>query len=210
MPGFEAIDIDTFTPADDDLGENFNPNADAFAGPPPPPDRVYVAKLKLNENQVEGGFEAGRTKNDETMIVAHVEARIVDEGNPFHDRPVFDRVSTLVMKSSGNSAMAGILVSALDEEVDPHIGKGELARQFKQAIVQEPLVGIKTQWRLSVEDGEHPDGRKKYKTVLRGMKRFPQNEDGTYSHITEDGEARCEIVAYMSVDEAQDQLAKAA
>jgi hypothetical protein len=200
MPEFEAIDINTFVPEDDDLGDNFNPNADAFVGPPPPPDGLWLAKLKLNESQVKGGFKAGRDRNDNTIITAQVEARIVDEGGEFHDRPVFDQVSTLVMQGSQNSRMAGLLTKALEEVVDDRIGKGDLARRLRDALVAEPVVTIETQWRASKEDGEHPDGRKKYKNVAKGMKRFPRNEDGTYNHVIEqDGdshEARADIINY--------------
>lgn len=152
----------------DDQAMAINPEANAYEKLPPPPDDTYVCKLKLGSQ----GFTAGKTKNDEPYIMAAIEARIVKEGDKLNNVPLFDRVSTVVLQNVGTSAMATLLVRGLGQKVPRSVTRKELATMLDTALAAEPLVRVTTEWqaRTEIDPG-------KWKTIARGMKRFPPRKD---------------------------------
>lgn len=201
----QSVDLNELQLEDDDLGSDFNPDADAFSGPPPPPDGIAFVKLRLFKGgDTPTGFSVGQTRNGDSYIMARIEARIVDEGGPFHDRPLFDRQSTAKRTGSGTCGIAGVL-KALGEAVPRTIGKRELAVMLRDVLEQEPMCRIEHQWQGRAQTGTDDNGRPIYRTVKRGMKKFPQNEDGSYNHVFEhDGEevvAQATILRYLPAEE---------
>src|SRR6202453_1564423 len=82
-----------------------NPEVDAYAYPPPPPDARYRAKLKLVQHKNADGssvdwYPAKWGSNPpQPVLVAAVEASIVDPSGKFDGVKVFDRlVSTFVTR----------------------------------------------------------------------------------------------------------------
>jgi len=165
-----AIDLNMMEQEDELL--SIDPNADAFAMPAPPPDGEYVMRMTINKNNSPTGFVGGKDKNDRAYISADFLLTVVKEGSDLNGRTVFDNASTMVMQSSGTCKMAGILKQALKQDVPRNIGRQELARKFQAALVGEPLIGVEIQWQAR---SQQADG--KYKTIARGMKKFPPRVD---------------------------------
>lgn len=186
--------------AEDEAMEDFNPDADAFSGFPPPPDGVHVVKLRLNKNNSPSGLVAGKDRNGRGFVIADLEAEIVAEGEPQHGQRFFDSASTMVFQSTGTCKIAGIL-HELGVEVPRGVSKGELVQMFVSELEQEPLLRVESEWSARYEASPG-----KWKTAKRGMKKFPPKEGGGHSHIIEhQGErltARANIVRYLPLEEA--------
>ncbi len=183
---------------------NINPEADAFASFAPPPDKTHIAKLKLATGGNSPAIQTGKDKNGRPFVMFAIEARIVAEGEPYNNAAVFDRVSTVVMQSTGTCRMAGVL-QALKVPVPRDMTAVQMAKQLAAVLEGEPLIKIETQWqaREQVDDDT-------WKTVVRGMKRFPQKRDkdgntipGEYEHVIESPktgatlDARAVILRYL-------------
>ena len=149
--------------------------ADAFAGPAPVPDGTHLAKLALGQR----GFQTGRTSTGNAYVMAHIEGRIVAEGESFDNFPVFDSVSSLVF-DNGTSKMAGVL-KATGETIPSRTTLKDFANAFGTVLAGNPLVKITTRWEAYCKECPGKAG-KTGKVVLRGMKKFPQLDSGAYRH----------------------------
>jgi hypothetical protein len=148
-----------------------NPDGDAFAGLAPVDDGEHVAVLTFGQR----GTQLGTTKDGRKYIMAHLQATIEEGTKKF---VVFDTVSTLVQESSGTSRMAGVLKAA-GETVPARISIGDLARQFAQFVAGSPRVLITTRWEAQYQlPPENGASKGKYKTFLRGQRKFPENGNG--------------------------------
>lgn len=174
---------------DEDI--TLNPDGDAFAGVAPTPDGEHIATLKLGPR----GITAGTTRSGHNYYNVHVECRVIAEGQRHDNFPVFDNVSTLISDFTGTSRMAGVL-KALREPVPARTTLSELVKQFAKALEGQPRVKVVTRWEA---DQKQSDG--KYKTIRRGMKKFPEITTGNYSPtITVDGEevtAQAKVTKYL-------------
>jgi hypothetical protein len=194
-PDVEKLDINDPSLEVENL--DINPEADAFAFPPPPPDNTYRAKLK--SKQVNNApFEPKKAKNGTLYLYTAIEARIIDPAGKQDDWPVFDNfVSTMVMENSGTSRVAGIL-KALGQPVPARTSHKDLIQRLIDVLAGEPEVQITTMWEGYCETCD--------KTVVKGMKRFPKAADGD-SHqanmaCPKDGtevRAQARIVKYQPV-----------
>jgi len=92
------VDINNLTLATEEM--DIDTDADPFAFPPPVPDGTYRAKLVLS-----GKWTLYPKKDDPTTVgylATSVEARLIDDGQPWDNNPVFDNfVSTMIMPSTG-------------------------------------------------------------------------------------------------------------
>ena len=150
-----------------------NPDGDAFAGLAPIGDGEHVAVLTLGNR----GTQLGTTKDGRKYIMTHLQATIQEGEKKF---TVFDTVSTLVQESSGTSRMAGVLRAA-GETVPARTTIADLARQFAQFIAGSPRVLITTRWEAQYQLPAEPGQTKgKYKTFLRGQRKFPENGNGGF------------------------------
>lgn len=160
------VDINDLQLADEQV--DVNPEADAFAGPPPPDDGDHLVKLSLGRKKVQQGKDRG----GRTYYMVDTTGKI-QPGDKFEGRLTFDLVSTMVMQGSGTSKMVGVL-KALGETVSARVSIVDLTRTYVNILSGEPSVIQVTQWRGYCADCE--------KNVLRGQKRFPQNPDGSHRH----------------------------
>lgn len=194
----KALDLNEISLVDEEPIE-IDPEADAFATPAPPPDGTHLVKLKLfRQGSGDSGFTIAKDKNDNEYIQARLEARIVAEGQKYDNAPVFDRVNTIIMQSTGTCSMAGVL-RALKVPVPSRVSKRDLARTLATALEGEPLVKIETQWQIREEQS---DG--KWKTVLKGMKKFPPKKDGQgnvipgeHEHVVDGNAAQATVLRYL-------------
>jgi hypothetical protein len=198
----KPVDLNDLQLADEQV--DMNADADAFAGPPPPLDGDYRAKLSIGKR----GAIQGKDKNKALFYMVHTQAKII--AGDFENRVVFDNPSTMVMQSSGTSRIGGIM-KALGEPVGGRVGILDLTRRYAEKLTGEPEVTITTQWSAYCgdckTDYDNSGGKrgKKGGIVLRAMKRFPENGNGTHRHQLECPicgsmvTANAEIVAYKPV-----------
>lgn len=176
----KEVDINDLQLADEQV--TVNPEADAFAGPPPPDDGDHRVKLSLGPRKVMGG--KGKQGNQYYMV--HLQGKI-QPGDKFEGRITFDNVSTMVMQNTGTSSIIGVL-KALGEPVGRNVSIVEITRQLTSRLAGEPEVIQKTQWTVFCaeckDEFTNTKGRsgKKNGIMLRGQNRFPQvlipNENG--------------------------------
>lgn len=168
LQGFDNLND---LPLIDEEPMNIDPDADAFAGFVLPPDGVHMAKLSLGKGGAVPTFQPGVDKNGKKYIAVNVEARIVAEDKPYNNAVIFDQASTIVMQSTGTCRIAGIL-QALRVPVPSTMTKNQIVAQLAAQLEGEPLVQIETQWQAREQQD---DG--KWKTVVRGQKRFTPKHD---------------------------------
>jgi len=194
----QVVDLNDLTLEDDQMGADFDPNADAFGGVAPPPDDTeYVVKLELDKGRSNTGFISGKDKNGNSYVMAYITGTITE--GPFEGRKFFDNVSTTVMQSTGACSMASLLDKALGVSVSPQIGKRELAILLRDTLEEGAFCIVETQWRASQQ---RADGT--YRSVKHKMRNFPKKKDGSYDHVViSDGErcfARGEITDYKPLE----------
>ncbi|HOQ48055.1 MAG TPA: hypothetical protein PK157_22295 [Bryobacteraceae bacterium] len=192
-------------------------SADPFEGPPPVPDGIHFARLGIFRQSGDSGLKAGRAKDGRPFIMVRLQGTIEAEGKPYHGFKVFDQASTMIMRN-GTCRIAGIL-HKLQQQVPSNTNPKELVRLLQVALEGEPLIGIETQWQAQ---SQQDDGT--YKTILRGMKRFPPRLNpetgevipGEYLPVIEDprtGErvtAQAVVLRYLTIDETNKELEREA
>ena len=161
---------------DEDMPLEVDPEKDAFAAPPPPPDDWYTAKLTLGPKK----FMTGTSQKGVNYVMAQVMARIIADGQRANNQVVFANESDMVF--NGTSRISGILgVLGYKAKAD-YQTRREMLDLFAGALSSEPICDVKTRWELSVPVGTNPaTGKAIYETVLKGMKNFPVNDDGTHN-----------------------------
>ena len=191
----QDVDINNLELGDDEVMEGFDPGADPFAPPPPPSDGTYTAQATL-----QGGQYGGIKFDDEKKQYAiKVNARIVDPGGKFDNRPIFDTLRTNVRKD-GSSSISGFLQG---NKVRPETGRAAIVKQTGDVLAGTPQVKITTRWRSSYKDA---DGS--YKDLFKGQKNHPSDGNGGFRHINKatlsdgtvvDVVAQAEIIKYAPV-----------
>lgn len=190
------VDINDL-PLDEEVIE-INPDADPNTPPPPPPDGVHLAKLKLFRQGNDSGVQLKTDKNDQKYYQIALELRIVAPGEVWDDRPLFDRVNTIYLQSTGTMSIMGPL-RALKVPVPSKVSKNELVKLLVAQLEGEPTVKVETQW--GVEE-EQDNG--KWKSVRKGQKRFPLRKGpdgadipGEHDHMAFGKAAQAKILRYL-------------
>jgi hypothetical protein len=168
-----------------------NPDANAFAFPPPPSESGNPYRVKLKRGQK--GWLSYPSKNGKQGYMAtDIEARIVAPGvEGLDDKPLFDNfASTMVMQSTRTSRIAGILKAIYEtrgqgETVPAHTSHLELSRKLQEEFDKESEVGVWIQWEAYCESCSDDDKR----VTVRGEKRFPPNANG--GHVAEIEHKQC-------------------
>ena len=180
----QAVDIFDQSLATEEL--DINPEANAFALPPPPPESGNPYRVKLKRG-TKGWMQYPSKNGRPGYLATDIEARIVAPGvEGIDDRPLFDNfASTMVMQSTHTSRIAGILKAIYDtrgqnEAVPAHTSHLELSRLLQAEFDREAEVGVWIQWSAFCESCSSPDKR----VEIRGEKRFPMNADKT-GHLGE-------------------------
>jgi hypothetical protein len=194
------VDLNDLQLADEQV--DLNPDADAFAGPPPPDDGEHRVKLSLGK----GGVTTGTIGKGESKGKPWYQIEIVgkiQEPDPFAGRLTFNRAGTMVF--NGTSEVVGIL-KAVGETISRNDTVLGLLRSLKARLDGEPECIQKTQWTAycgDCNDEYKATGKgKKGGIVLRGQNRFPQEANGQHRHQIECPNcgslvsARADVVAY--------------
>jgi hypothetical protein len=198
----KQVDLNDLQLADEQV--DLNPDADAFAGPPPPDDGDHLVKLSLGK----GGVTTGTISKGESKGKPWYQIEIVGKiqsPDPFEGRLTFNRAGTMVF--NGTSEVVGVL-KAIRETVSPRETVVGLLRRLNDRLVSEPTCVQKTQWTAycadCLEEFKSTNGQrgKKNGIVLRGQNRFPQENGGKHRHQIECPNcgtlvsARADVVAY--------------
>jgi len=213
-PEAEVLDIND--PAFTSENIEINPEVDAYAFPPPPPDGRYRAKLKLSPRE-----NAAKEKVDylpavwgsnppQKVLVTGVEAAIIDPSGTFEGYKVYDRqVSTFIQREGSKVTTVLSFLQRPDgapwatTTSKPHnlVAWMEL---LKQALAGEPEVGIETQWEWSCAacgEAAKKTGEKRPRSIT-GMHKFPQFK-GKFSP-----EMRCSVNPAHGESRAQVRIAR--
>lgn len=180
-----------------------NPEGDAYARQPLPPDAKYRAKLKIM--QVE---DAKKVKHDwlpkmhasqGAYAFTAIDATIQDPSGRYDGIHVYDRwVSTFLQRDKSHKV--GTILRMLKNPANgqPWIAAGERLthkqwlERFVKALAGEPEIGIETEWEWSCQRcGEEAKKKgEKYPRSVMGMRRFPQLAGTAGAH---DPEMKCTV-----------------
>ena len=170
-----------------------NLEADAYSFPPPPPDGKYRAKLKLvqqeNSNKEKVDFiSAIWGKNKQAVLVAQIEASIIDANGKYDGIKVYDRNVSTFLSRDGATKISTILARLRQPSGEPWVKPGQRLTSrafmdiFIKALAGEPEIGMETQWEWNCQKcGEEAKASKQsYPRPITGMHKFPQVQ-GKYS-----------------------------
>jgi len=175
----QPVDLSDLSLSTEPLGDDFNPEADAFSMPPPPDDGVHRVSLGYGSARVQQGV----AKTGKMYIMFHLQMNPVDEKG----WAVFDRPSTMVFGSSGTSRVAGIIKAVTGQPAKSR-DVVSLAKELDALIQGERTVKVETQWVASCNHGE--DGGK-YKVFKRGQTKFPKLGGATNGNVRYSPEIEC-------------------
>lgn len=186
----QAIDIFDQSLATEEV--DINPEANAFAFPPPPSESGNPYRVKIKRGSK--GWMSYPSKNGKPGYLAtDIEARIIAPGvEGVDDKPLFDNfASTMVMPSSRTSKVVGILKAIYEtrgqgETVPAHTNHKELGQKLQEEFDKESEVYVWIQWVAYCEACSDENKR----VEVRGEKRFPQNAEKT-GHVAEIEHKQC-------------------
>ncbi len=174
---------------------DYNPEADAYAAPPPLPDGKWRAKFKaLDQKGADGQpvkFKAGADKKSgKPYLYAAHEAHVIDLSGKFDNLRIADYFVSTKPRRDGSIPIATILFKAgVKHQARTH---KELMDTYQKWIASEPELGVETMWEVQCEQcdkdakakGEYaPRG-----SSLRGMRKFPPDGKGGFSN-----EVKCAV-----------------
>jgi hypothetical protein len=168
------VDINDLNLVGEDV--EVNPEGNAFVAPPPVPDGDHLAVIQPTKAD---RWEKRTSNGVAYFAYPNLEVRFTEPGGKYDDRPVFDWVSTMVMRGSGTCRIAGIL-RACGVAVPARTNHKDLAQLFHQTTQGKPSVKVGTQWRGYCKSCD--------KDVITGMARFPRGANGEPSNVTAKGD----------------------
>jgi hypothetical protein len=197
-------DINNLPLVDEPLGD-FNPDAELYRNPAPPPDGTY--SVRLEQKKAYGGEEYWRQYADkETQapyFATQLSGFIQDPSGAYDNRLVFaDFVSTKVMEG-GSSAVAQVIKAlGFGDGLAACRTHKDIMELFEQALSSQRPIKAAIQWQARGWDKE----ARAETCNVRGMKKFPQNPDGTYNPVITDSdgiplaEAKAVITRFLPLE----------
>jgi len=169
------VDLNDPRFASEDIG--VNPEADAYATPPPVPDGDYRAKIKQLDVQDSKGnmvrFKAW-AKGEKVAAITKIEATIQDPSGKYDGIKVFDSWFGTYLNRDGSSK-ASTLLNKLGKTIPSKASHKLIMEELLKALAGEPDVIITTQWEASCEkcreEAEKTDSKKP--RSITGMRKFP-------------------------------------
>lgn len=162
--------------------EGFDPNANAYAGPPPVKPGNYVASLSFASNNPEEHWEAkpyNADKYPERAGTNYYNTRLVATilDGEYEGRKVFSDnfMGTGIFGNKGTSNVASLL-RELGYDLSNVRKQTQLMELLEQALAGEPTIGIfvDAEWRGSAENLDENG----YRKSVRGVRNFPKGPDG--------------------------------
>ena len=166
------IDLNDPTAVLPDDEYEFDPDADAFAGPAPLNDGEHIVTLKLS-NQ---GVISGVSGKGVPYTMVNIEATVTDEGDAQNNYKVFDSASPSVSEFTGTSRIAGIM-QVLGADIPARGKQSDLVRAFVDTLNGSPQCKVTTKWEGFCADCPNPkkDGALGL-VVVRGQRNFPEGK----------------------------------
>lgn len=189
----EGIDLNDPRFASEDIG--VEPEKDAYAAPPPPPDADYRAKLKLLDVEYKGQKVQyapwASSDGSKVAFFSKIEATIQDPSGKYDNLKVFDSWFSTMLNRDGSTKVSTLL-SRLGVAVPARASHKVLMDLLVGALAKEPDIIISTQWEASCQacseafknsgkQGVKPAGAK----GIRGMNRFPLVPGKLNEHLPE-------------------------
>jgi hypothetical protein len=189
----EGIDLNDPRFASEDIG--VNPEGDAFAAPPPPPDAEYRAKLKLLDVEYKGNKMQyapwASADGSKVAFFSKLEATIQDPSGKYDNLKVFDSWFSTLLNRDGSTKVSTLL-TRLGKTVPARASHKLLMDELVKALASEPDIIISTQWEASCQacseafknggkQGVKPAGAK----GVRGMSKFPLKPGSVTEHVPE-------------------------
>lgn len=204
MSDSNFVDINNLGLQDEPLGDGFDPNANAFSGPPPLPKGNYVCSVAFRESDPEKQFQEKEYRTDRGHSAGRYFATkligTVISPTEYEGRKIFeDFVSTGIWRDDTSTIASILHLLGRGEEVSQIVAEGgghlALARLFSQALSAEPRLTLRVDWegRVKNEDTDQ------YDTIYKTMTEFRQRPDGTYDPVIKDGEGKQIGVARLKV-----------
>lgn len=173
------IDLNDPRLSSESLEGSFDEQKDAYELPPPPPDGIYIARLRLKQVKDSNGnlvdFKAGGTKDgSQVYLQTALEAELVDNSGRQDGKKITDYfVSTMINRDKA-MAVATILLHAKVPAPKTKTHKAWMDTLIKW-LASEPTLKIQTAWEASWENGEKEAERlgQKKPRPLTGMHNFP-------------------------------------
>lgn len=119
-------------------------------------------------------------KTGKRFFMVHLQGEVIAPGEYYNNANVFTNATSLIFESAKTSPIHQWLKS-IGQPAPARATLQELYGLVQNAIAGEPIGTLKGRWEASVEDGETEGGKKKYKTVLKGMRNFPALSDGRHN-----------------------------
>lgn len=163
---------------------------DAYEIPPPAPDGIWRAKLKLGKVKDAAGQQADwktwshpNVENGRPMFVAAVDSFLIDLKGAYDGTRVSDNfVKSAIDSKKNTSQMSTIITKAGGVVPTPAPERARLDALIK-TLAAEPEALVETNWEASCQTcGEKADkaGEKRPRAFLVGMHRFPQPKTGVF------------------------------
>lgn len=153
------------------------PKAKGFA---PVEDGTY--NVVLSQGQQGGSSEVKTSKANNPYLSAFVCGTIQKPGDKMNNRKLFFRPGTRGFKDPNGKLLPSdchcIILSA-GLTPGKNMDFTEFGSLLDQALAGQPTAEVFTRWEADVKNEETG----KYITILKGMKNFPQNPDGSYEHV---------------------------
>ena len=173
------------------LSESLDTNAhlDAFAGPPPIPDAIYQAKLQHIDNKDGRAFTIKQGKTG-PYLYTQQRATILDSTGKLDGRQLTDYYLPTTPDRNGAIPMVAVL-AAMGVRIPGKANQKEIWEMYLKAIKGEPIIRIETAWEANLPQeisdlykADDVKARKVYAPRVIGMRKFPQNPDGSYQTET--------------------------
>lgn len=213
----ERISLADLEGYDDDLVEaGFKATADANAGLPTiEPGVDYLAKVKFPDAYEPDKEWTPRIDDDgvkslNTQVVLEILSS-KDGDETYAGRFIYEFIGTRVRQSTGTTGVQAIVQGmGLGDEfsrLPNHTNKSQ-AKFLAEQVYAEPIVGIHVDWKVYVKPEDN--GGKKFS--VNTYKRFPKNDDGTYSPVFKhkelgDLDARVYVRSYFVASPEETQIA---
>jgi hypothetical protein len=197
----EVADLDPNDPRLTSEALDVNPEGDAYARQPLPPDAKYRAKLKLLKVKDATGAEHDflpkmHKKSGTAYAFTSIVATIEDASGKYDGVPVYDSWVGTFMNKDKSHKVGTIIRLLKDPAGQPWVKPGERLNhkqwmeRFVKVLAGEPEVGIETQWEWSCQacGKAAKDKNEAYPKSITGMHRFPPLRGGGF-----DPEMRCAV-----------------
>lgn len=155
----DPIDINDPLLVSESLEGLVDDTKDAYEIPPPPPDKVWLAKLRLRQVKSDDGtdalvdYKAGKSRDgSQKYLQTAIEAEIVDTTGVHDGRKIYDYfVSTMIRrdKSTGVGTILRHAKVAVKSNKDGVLTHACYMQALVQWLKSEPKLKIQTAWEAS-------------------------------------------------------------